>query len=628
MSKNGGPLPLANRLQKGIWKQRRLKRLMHALILAASGCLLILFIALVKPFYTFNLWFADQFLDSGNPTQNIVIIGIDDASFKTYGKWSEWPRSLHARAVNNLAQAGAAAVGFDVIFTDSSSDDASFADALKKANNVTLAGAGIGQVPDDGEEITFSDFLAPTNALKESCNNIGHVNIIADPDGKVRRVPLIVTQARGNTFPGLSLAVLHTLFLKPLPEFYDLNQGKLNMFSREIPVDASYFLRLNYAVHNGKLPLISYADVIDNKFDPAIVKNRIVLVGMTATGDVDTWPIPNSAIRIPGVLIHAAAIDTVLRAAFLTEASSNITLTTMLILTAICAICLPLFGTSSWKDILKGTLLAAGFLAVYIVTSSIAADQGYILNVLYPSITIMVLYVTNLVFIVLREQADQRFVKNLFGRYVSPQISRQILNLADEGELKLGGEEREVTVLFADIRNFTTLSEQMSPDGVVEMLNRCLPIVIDAITQNNGLVNKFAGDNIMGVWNAPQVVSDHARLAVKAAWEAQLKMVETVAKDPKLSSVQFGIGINTGRALAGNVGSLGRTEYTVIGDVVNLASRICSSAPGGQVLIGPETYREIEKYFEVEPLEPQAFKGKSQLITVYHVKGWRKGANL
>jgi adenylate cyclase len=150
-----------------------------------------------------------------------------------------------------------------------------------------------------------------------------------------------------------------------------------------------------------------------------------------------------------------------------------------------------------------------------------------------------------------------------------------------------------------------------------------LPVLIDVIVQNGGLVNKFAGDNLMGVWNAPQSQVDHPRLAVKAALEGQQQMAELGAINTELSNVQFGIGINTGKALAGNVGSLGRAEYTVIGDEVNLASRICSVTPGGEIYIGPDTFDQTQQYFNVEAQPPQIFKGKSKPIVVYKVLGFK-----
>jgi adenylate cyclase len=215
-------------------------------------------------------------------------------------------------------------------------------------------------------------------------------------------------------------------------------------------------------------------------------------------------------------------------------------------------------------------------------------------------------------------QADRRDTRNIFGKYVSPQVAHEILNLANTDNLKLGGVRREVTVFFSDIRGFTAMSEKMSPEAVVDTLNLYLGIIIDCILANGGMINKFAGDSIMAIWNAPQDQSDHARLAVKAAVEAQqaAAKIPVGVDDPK---VQFGIGINTGPALAGSIGSEGRAEYTVIGDTVNLASRICSGTPGGQVWIGAQTYEQVKALIDVEELEPQVFKGKAEPVKVYHV---------
>jgi adenylate cyclase len=270
-----------------------------------------------------------------------------------------------------------------------------------------------------------------------------------------------------------------------------------------------------------------------------------------------------------------------------------------------------------------GAAITGGLFLGYLIASFLAFDRGHIVNMLYPLVTLPILFVSSVVCSIVIEQSDRRFIKDLFGRYVSPQVAGEILGLADVGELELGGEQRQVTVLFADIRGFTRMSEEMSPEAVVNMLNIYLSVMIDKVLQNDGMVNKFAGDNIMAVWNAPYSEEDHAQLAVKAAWEAQKEIVELQQRDPSLPKVQFGIGINTGEAVAGNVGSLGRAEYTVIGDAVNLASRICSAAPGGEVWIGPETYRQATDYLKVEEMEPQTFKGKIEKVVVYRVVGWR-----
>jgi adenylate cyclase len=178
-------------------------------------------------------------------------------------------------------------------------------------------------------------------------------------------------------------------------------------------------------------------------------------------------------------------------------------------------------------------------------------------------------------------------------------------------------------VFFADIRGFTQISEQLSPEAVMQMLNTYLSVIADEVVRHDGIVNKFVGDNIMAIWNAPQSQPEHALLAVKAAWEAQQKLAELRQRDNRPLPVQFGIGINTGVAVAGNVGSAGRSEYTVIGDSVNTASRICSSTPGGEVWIGAETYNQTKDYLEAEQLEPQHVKGKAAPIMVYRVTAWR-----
>jgi adenylate cyclase len=255
----------------------------------------------------------------------------------------------------------------------------------------------------------------------------------------------------------------------------------------------------------------------------------------------------------------------------------------------------------------------------YLAISFVAFDRGHILNLVYPPLLLVITFIGSIVTMIFMEQSDKRFVKDLFGRYVSPQVANQILDLADAGNLQLGGEQREATIMFADIRGFTKMSEGMSPKDIVTMLNTYLSLVIERVLKNSGMVNKFAGDSIMAVWNAPQMQEGHARLAAKAACEIQQGMTKLQENDPELPKVQFGIGINSGQVVAGNVGSSGRTEYTVIGDAVNLASRICGATPGTEIWIGPETYRQIKECSDCAALELQTFKGKAELVAVYRL---------
>lgn len=603
--------------------RRQRKRLYHTLLLLGIGCFFTLIAVLIQPFHSINMWLSDQLFTPEPPSPNIVIAGIDDDTLETYGQWAEWPRSLHAQAIDNLSQAGAKVIGFDVVFTDSSPDDGVLAEAMAKADNVILAAAGTTTVSGTDPVITYDELLLPTAALEEATSDIGHANVVPDRDGTVRRLPLIVKSSSGQTFPSFTLAVLHRLFSMSLPQEYQLQNGAIYLLARDIPVDTSYQLRINFAADNATRTYVSYGAIISGDFDPSLVKNKIVLIGMAATGEPDAWAIPTSASKTPGVYIHAAAMDTILTERFLIESSNIIMLMIMLLLVGITAFVLPRCGTWYWTDIAKGAGITVGLFIVYLLASFFVFDRGYILDLLYPLLLLPVIYVGSVIFMVVIEQSDKRFVKELFGRYISPQIAKEIVSQADAGKLDLAGEEREVTVLFADIRNFTQISEQLSPEATVKMLNRYLSLMVDAVIQNNGVVNKFGGDNIMAVWNAPQSQSEHVLLAVKAAWEAQQKVAELQQSDSKLPQVQFGIGVNTGMALAGNVGSVGRTEYTVIGDSVNIASRICDSTPGGKVWISAETYNRTKGYLEAEELEPRSFKGKTTPIIVYQVTAWR-----
>jgi adenylate cyclase len=595
--------------------RRRKRLLIQSGIVIAAGCFFTLLAIFIQPFTSINWWLSDQLFVPEPASPNIVIAGVDDATLNTYGKWSEWPRKLHAQAIDNLSKAGAGVIGLDVLFADVSADDPVLAEAIENAGNVVLPVVGVDAVPTQKGIITYDKFLQPTELLQKSSVSQGHANMLVDGDGVVRRLPLIANDRSGQTYPAFALSVLHVLFSKTLPQEYPVHDNVLHMLDRDIPVDDSGSLRINFSSSTESYTQISYGDIIAGDFDPSIVKHKIVLVGMTATGESDVWQTPASMKRMPGVWIHANAIDTILRQRFLMDAGTGTTLLVMLFLVIVTGLALPSLKLK-W-----GGLLVTGLFAGYLLSVFFVFDNGYVMNVLYPLMLLPVAYVTDIFCVVTAEQSDRQLIKGLFGRYVSPQVATEILQLADTGKLELGGEQRTVTVLFADIRGFTEICEQMAPGDVVNMLNNYLSIIIERLIANEGMINKFAGDNVMAVWNAPQYQQHHARLAVKAAWEVQQAILELQRNDPSLRRVQFGIGINTGGALVGNVGSSGRAEYTVIGDAVNLASRICSAAPGGEVWIGSETYNQIADYVTIEELEPQSYKGKAEMISVYRLVG-------
>jgi len=200
-------------------------------------------------------------------------------------------------------------------------------------------------------------------------------------------------------------------------------------------------------------------------------------------------------------------------------------------------------------------------------------------------------------------------------------VDKIIATLGEEGELKLGGEEHEVTVAFADVRGFTTISEEIHPEELVKALNVYLSIVIEAVIKYEGIINKFGGDSVMAVWNVPIECEEHALLAIKAAVSAQRAIRELQEKESTIVKMEFGIGINTGKAIAGNMGSEDRLEYSVIGDAVNTAARLASTAPAGKVWIGANTYAQVRDCIQAKPLTPLSVKGKHEPIQAYEVVG-------
>jgi adenylate cyclase len=465
--------------------------------------------------------------------------------------------------------------------------------------------------------VVYKDFTLPAPVFAEAAADVAHANVVPEGGSVVRKIPLVVSDESGKTYPALVLA-MYKIYLEQhvqpglnIHEDYSIHNGSIHLFNLEIPVDGKSQMRVNFVGGPNTFKRLSYADVIQGTFKASDVKDKLVLVGMTASGwGTDYWVTPVSTEKMFGVEIHANALDTILKGRFLQETSKLIAALTVLFMVVVMGFVLPLTRLR-W-----GTVLAVVLFVGYGLGVFFAFDSGYILNIFYPLVSVPIMYVTAVITRVFAAQADQREINQLFGRYVSPQVASEILNLANADQLKLGGTRREITVMFADMRGFTALSEKLSPEATVATLNKYLSLIIERVLANEGMINKFAGDNIMAVWNAPQDQTNHALLAVKAALEGQ-QAIDSTPQDESLPKVQFGIGINTGPAVAGNVGSEGRTEYTIIGDAVNLASRLCSNAPGGQVWIGPNTYEQVKDAVEVEALEPQHFKGKAEPVPVY-----------
>lgn len=599
--------------------RHRRRLVVHLSVLLAVGVAFAV-LALTPPFTSYQRQFADLLFLPEAASSNVVIVAIDDATLDALGRFQEWPRSHHGDLVQALSQAQARVIGFDVLLTDISVDDAALAQAMVDAGNVITPVAGDYRLPGEPGYV-YARFFWPTTPIRDASLAVGHAVIIVDDDNVIRRIPVLASDAAGHTYASFSLAALYAYYPphQAPPQGLEVRNGQMVLFpgtpyQRAVPLDASGAMRVNYTGGPRNFQVLSYLDVLQGNFDPALVRNKIVLVGMMETSGIDTWSTPVTS-QMAGVEIHANAIDTVMRGRFLNEAASSTTALTIIALAIITALSLPRL------NLRFGGLLVVVMMMAYVMVSFVAFDRGHILNFLYPPVGLLLAYIANIGCRISAERADKRQVKDLFGKYVSPQVADEIIKMSDADRLRLGGERREVTVVFTDIRGFTQISTRHQPEQVIEMLNHYFTGIIARIEANQGMVNKFAGDNIMAVWNAPQKQPDHAYLAVKAAIESQQAIRELQQKDPSLLKVQFGFGINTGQAIAGNVGSEGRLEYTVIGDAVNLASRICGAAAGGKVWISEHTWAAVQAHgIHAHQLEAQQFKGMSEPLPVYEVE--------
>jgi adenylate cyclase len=353
-----------------------------------------------------------------------------------------------------------------------------------------------------------------------------------------------------------------------------------------------------------------------------------VLVGaLDAVGIHDNYPTPGSGDeKMYGVEVHANIIETIYNG--LPERQDAIGQTLPLHpqsrSTQMILIFLMGLGAGIVLPFMRwyiGLLAVTGIYALYWLVASYAfVERGEIYELLFPAGSLAFTYTAAAVISYVFEERRRGQIHDLFSRYVSPEIAQKIVESYDQGKLQLGGEERELTVLFADIRGFTPLSEGLAPAEVVALLNVFLEEMSTIVMKNGGAINKYIGDNIMAFWNAPYPQPDHAWMAVQAG----LGMLEAVrrlnASGRFVTPVQFGIGINTGLVVVGNVGSRQRLEYTPIGDTVNTASRLCGVAPGGACFVGKGTYEIVKDRITPVQVHRMMLKGKHEPVEIYELR--------
>ncbi len=552
----------------------------------------------------------------------IAVVGIDARSHEALignRPTAAYPRDLFARLVEQLTAAGARVVALDVLFELETPDDAVLAQAFGQAGNVVLAAAA--EDPRDPAQrpapITYEALAESLPPLVATAAAEGHVNVTPDRDGVVRAVPLLIEHA-DRQLPSLSLAAAARYLRRPTPLDGPLQDGHLPFAGREIPVDDLYRFRINYAGAatadgSGAFPFLSLVDVLDGTADLSAVRDRIVFVGPWSDRFKDEQEGPSG--KLYGVEIHANAAETLLRGSFLVPAPHGVTLASIFLLALLPALLIWRLRPA-WAG-----LACCGLLAAYFVVASEAFERGTILNMLYPPLALVLAFVGLTGYQVVFEQAARRALRRVLNRYLSPAVAEAVAR--DPDRLELGGELRTMTVLFSDIRGFTTVSEQMAPRALVTLLNEYLAAMVEVLFRHGGVLDKYMGDAIMAFWNAPLTQPEHARLACATALDmlAELDRLRADWQARGVPPLDIGIGLNTGPMVFGDMGSPLRTDFTVLGDSVNLGSRLegLNKEYGTRVIVGASTREAAGDAYRYRFLDLVAVKGKTEPVAIYEL---------
>ena len=390
---------------------------------------------------------------------------------------------------------------------------------------------------------------------------------------------------------------------------------------REIPIDPKGNITINYAggpyeSSHSAFPVVSYVDVLRGRVSPEMFRGKLVLIGMTGTGYADDYWTPTSVRgKMDGIEIHANAIDTVLRGDFIRDVSPSATIGMIFVMGSIAAVTLVAL------PMLAAALCSLLALAVYLLAASYYFDEHLVLNLVYPPLALFLTYTGVVFYRVIFEQGQARALRGVLGQYLSPSVVAHVTR--DPDSLKLGGDQREMTVMFSDLRGFTSFSEKLDPETLVQLLNEYLTVMSDVIFKYDGTIDKYMGDAIMAFWGAPEHQPDHATLACRAALDMVVALEQLNAKwaDEGRPPLAMGIGINTGVMKVGNMGSNSRFDYTVLGDAVNLASRLegLNKEYGTTLIVSKATLDETGDVFHDRFLDLVAVKGKREPVEVFEI---------
>ena len=597
-------------------------------------------------------WRARLLAAPGQATDDIALILLDQNSLdwaaKENGLTWPWPREVYGAVVDYCRMAGARALAFDVLFTESSAygvdDDRALSVTMSQFGRVAAAvfpGKSSGNqlqwpvsapVPalsvvdgQDGgsypaaEGIQFPRATFPIPEVYQSAAVLGSVSMAPDPDGIYRRVS-VVSRFDGKLLPLLGLSP--TLVSRQVTPM-QFTPSAIVLGGRRIPTDSEGRALLRYRGPSGTHRSFSAAAVIQSylrlqagetpAIDPDALRDKIVFFGFSAPGLLDLRSAPVDGIY-PGVEIHATALDNFLSGDFLRHPSAALTTTVVAVLAVAVALTVAFLSNP-----VSVTLACTVYVSLPALLGIMAYTLGFWLQVVVQVVAVCLSIAAALVVNYATEGRQKRFIKNAFGQYLSPAVIDALIRNPDK--LKLGGERRVLSIFFSDLQGFTSISEGLDPEALTTLLNDYLSAMTDIIHDEQGTVDKYEGDAIIAFWNAPLEVPDHAPRIVRAALRCQARLAELrpVFYQRIGKEMHMRIGINTGPAVVGNMGSRTRFDYTMLGDAVNLAARLegVNKEFGTYTMISDATRKMMGDEFVVRELARVAVVGKKKPVVVF-----------
>ena len=558
--------------------------------------------------HTYDLRFK-ELRGAVNPHPDIGIIAINDKSIAELGRFP-WSRRHYVDLVDNVKAAGAKALLMDAFFPEPEDDavDQAFADSLARAGNVVLAVAFEFDLDGSIKGKTGNIPLIADGALGE-----GHINFHPDEDGVNRRSMLIIADHGQISF---------SLGLRGAMAWLGVDKVERGPFEvvigdRHIPTDYFGTMLINYTGPPGTYPIYSFADVAKGRVDPAELQGKILFMGMTALGIYDMRVTPFHA-NTPGVEINATIADNIISGRFITRSGIEMLVDIFFIVLLGSVV---FFMTARVAPKLTFPLFLL-IVLTYMWFANYMFVQGRWLSIVYPLISAMFAYIVATAFHFMTLDRKSREIRRVFSSYVSRNVVDQLVN--DPEAARIGGETRDVTILFLDVKGFTSFCEDLSPAEVVKTLNAYLAALTRIIMEHDGTVDKFLGDGIMAYWGAPLAMKGHAEAAVRCTLAMTAISVEMAEKYKRAGAepLTFRVGINSGEAIAGNIGLKGKKmEYTLIGDNVNLCSRIEGRGKfyGVDMLVSESTYLATREKFLFRELDSIRVVGKKKPVRVYEL---------